>query len=87
MLLVWTCIHFKRKRIPIIIIIIGFTSNGEFNSLRWKGNTRPLTVLQVRSEARSKYKNKGFRTLSDMLTPEGHRYTTVMYVYITQCII
>ena len=54
-----------------IIIIIGFTSNGEFNSLRWKGNTRPLTVLQVRSEARSKYQNKGVRTLLDMLTPQG----------------
>ena len=37
------------------MVILGFTSDGEFNSLRWKGNTRTLTVLQVKTEARAKY--------------------------------
>lgn len=50
---------------------IGFTTNGEFNSLRWKDNTRPLTVLQVKSEVRSRYQHKGFKTLMEMLTPVG----------------
>ena len=26
-------------------LFAGFTTNGEFNSLRWKGNSRPLTIL------------------------------------------
>ena len=49
------------------MVILGFTSDGEFNSLRWKGNTRPLTVLQVKTEARAKYQNKGLKTLLEML--------------------
>ena len=49
----------------------GFTTNGEFNSLRWKGNKRPLTVLQVKTEARKAYKSKGLKTLMNMLTPLG----------------
>lgn len=53
------------------ILVKGFTTNGEFNSLRWKGNQRPLTVLDVKRKARSKYKNKGFRTLIKMLSPVG----------------
>ncbi len=39
----------------ITIIIIGFVSNGEFNYLRTKGYTRPLSVLQIRSIVRKKY--------------------------------
>lgn len=34
------------------------TTDGEFNSLHWKGNTHPLTVLQIKSEARSCYRHK-----------------------------
>ena len=62
--------------------ITGFTTNGEFNSLRWKGNTRPLTILQVRTEARLKYQNKGLKTLMDMVTPCG---TDKSYVHIVLC--
>lgn len=58
------------------ILLAGFTTNGEFNSLRWKGNKHPLTVLQVRTEARSKYQRKGLSTLLNMLTPIGKMNTS-----------
>lgn len=51
--------------------LIGFTTNGEFNSLRWKGNSRPLTVLQIKSEVRSIYQRKGLQSLLAMITPFG----------------
>ena len=47
----------------------GFTSNGEFNSLRCTGNTRPLTVLQLKANCRSKYAALGKKALVAMLTP------------------
>ena len=47
----------------------GFTSNGEFNSLRCTGNIRPLTVLQLKANCRSKYASMGKKALVAMLTP------------------
>jgi len=49
--------------------IIGFTSDGEWNSLRTKGNTRPLSVFQILSNARRKYAQKKQQTMIEMLTP------------------
>ncbi len=53
----------------------GLTTNGEFNSLWWKGNSRPLCVLHIKSQARSKFQCKGLKTLMDMLTPLSNIYT------------
>lgn len=50
-------------------------TNGEFNVLCMRGNTRPLDVLQVRAEARKAVKAMNTRTLLAMLTPKG------MYLY------
>ena len=47
----------------------GFVSDGEFNYLRSKGYTRPLSVLHIRSTVRKKYSQLGLQTLSSMLTP------------------
>ena len=49
--------------------ILGFTSNGEHNSIRNRGYTRPLSVFQIRSDLRSKYSRMSERALADMLTP------------------
>ena len=46
-------------------------TNGEHNSLRMRGNTRPLHVLQVRAEARRTVTALNTRTLLAMLTPRG----------------
>ena len=53
-----------------LFIELGFVSNGEFNFLRTKGYTRPLSVLQIRSNVRKKYSQIGFRALLSMLTPK-----------------
>lgn len=54
-----------------IRIIIGFATNGEWNSLRTKGNTRPISVLQIRSNVRAKYSRMNLKKLIGMLTPKG----------------
>ena len=52
------------------IYITGFSSDGEFNYLRTKGYTRPLSVLQIRSDVRNKYSKFSLRKLLAMLTPK-----------------
>ena len=47
----------------------GLVTNGEWNSLRTAGNTRPLSVFQIRSNVRSKYSRMGETKLMKMLTP------------------
>lgn len=54
-----------------MLVNVGFTTDGEFNSLRWKGRSRPLTVLEIKSTVRSVYQRKGLKSLLSMLTPIG----------------
>ena len=54
---------------PLILNLLGFTTDGEWNSLRSKGNTRPLSVFQVLSDARRKYSRTGLQTMIGMLSP------------------
>jgi hypothetical protein len=35
--------------------VAGFTTNGEFNSLRTKGHTRPTNVLQIKADVKAQY--------------------------------
>lgn len=51
--------------------ILGFVSNGEFNSMRVKGYTRPLSVLQIKADCRKKYSKMAKRSMLEMLTPLG----------------
>lgn len=51
--------------------LIGFVSNGEYNVFRYKGYTRPLSVFQLRSLARNKFRNMGLKKMKGMLTPKG----------------
>ena len=55
----------------VYVFTTGFTSNGEFNSLRSRGYTRPLSMLQIRSDVRRKYARLGKKKMFDMLTPRG----------------
>jgi len=41
--------------IVIIICLTGFITDGEWNSLRTKGNLGPLSIFQVRADARAKF--------------------------------
>lgn len=63
-------------------IFIGFVTNGEWNSIRMKGNTRPLSVLQIRAEVRKKYATIGVKKLEGMLTPKcklGHKCFSICF--------
>jgi hypothetical protein len=50
--------------------IAGFCSNGEYNSMRSKGENRPVSIFQIRSVARKKFSNLGIKTMKEMLTPK-----------------
>ena len=49
----------------------GFVSNGEYNSMRANGYSRPLSVLQIKVNARKKYSRMGKKAMIDMLTPKS----------------
>ncbi|XP_065911420.1 uncharacterized protein [Dysidea avara] len=49
--------------------VAGFTTDGEWNSLRMKGNTRPLSVLQIRSDVRRQYGHMKLQKMIEMITP------------------
>ncbi|XP_065892094.1 uncharacterized protein [Dysidea avara] len=49
--------------------VAGFTTDGEWNSLRTKGNSRPLSVFQIRADARSKYSHMSVKRMVEMITP------------------
>ena len=53
------------------IYLLGFVSDGEFNYLRRRGYTRPLTVLQIRADVRKKYSKLSHKKLVAMLTPKS----------------
>ena len=53
----------------LIISPTGFVSNGEFNYLRTRGYTRPLTIFDVWASVRKVYSHLGLKTLAAMLTP------------------
>ena len=50
---------------------VGFCSNGEYNSLRNQGYTRPLSILRIRSDIRSRYARMSKQAMLAMLTPKG----------------
>ena len=51
-------------------IFTGFCTNGEWNSLRSKGNTRPLSIFEIRSRARNYCSRLSLKKMLGMLTPE-----------------
>ena len=49
----------------------GFTTDGEWNSLHTKGNTRPLSIFQIRADARSKFACTDITKMTNMVTLKG----------------
>ncbi len=64
----YACSLFTFQRLTISRFPTGFVSNGEYNSMRVKGYTRPLSVLKIRSDSRAKYSSMGKKMLA-MLSP------------------
>ena len=57
----------------LFIITLGLVTDGEFNSLRSKGSTRPLSIVQIRSESRKKYARMSEAKMRGMLTVTGNK--------------
>lgn len=68
-----------------LYVCAGFVSNGEYNVFRSKGYTRPLSVFQLRSQARKKFVRMSKTTMLSMLTPRGNNCLYVCYTYIYWC--
>jgi len=56
--------------VSLLPTLIGFASDGEFNYLRAKGYTRPLSVLQIRCMIRNKYSKMSVRRMLEMIMPK-----------------
>ena len=71
-----------------LFCVTGFVSDGEFNFLRAKGYTRPLSVLQVRSNVRNLYSRMSLHKMLGMITPKGkpfrHTYCTYLKFMIQE---
>ncbi|XP_065917202.1 uncharacterized protein [Dysidea avara] len=51
--------------------VAGFTTDGEWNSLQTKGNTRPISIFQIRADARAKFARTGITKMINMITIKG----------------
>ena len=45
----------------------GFTTDGEWNSLHTRGNTRPLSFKKNRANAKAKFAHTGITIIIDMI--------------------
>ena len=59
------------------VYFTGFCSNGEYNTMRSQGYTRPLSVLKIRGDVRSKYARMSKQRMLGMLTPKCEIFDTV----------
>lgn len=48
--------------------ILGFTTDGEFNSLRTKGKTRPISVVEIIMMVKREAKSINVNTLTKIFT-------------------
>lgn len=64
-----------------IFSITGFVSDGEFNFLRAKGYTRPLSVLKVRSNVRNLYSRMSLHKMLGMISPKGKTYNHADFIF------
>ena len=52
-----------------LVELKGFTTDGEWNMLRIKGNKRPLSVLQIRIDSRNKFSRMSLQKMTGMISP------------------
>lgn len=50
-------------------ILIGFSSDGEFNSLRTMGSKRPISVIQLMMNARAKARSMSVKAIEKCVRP------------------
>ena len=57
------------SQLYLCLSFLGECTNGEWNTLRCRGNTRPLSIFQIRADVRAKYSRMPYKTMMAMLTP------------------
>lgn len=67
----------------IVYKFVGLVTDGEFNSLRAKGATRPLSVLQIKTDCRKKFSKLSTSTMQAMITITGKLEEKKVYVEAT----
>ena len=69
-----------KKLATMYIFTEGFSSDGAFNYLRVRGNSRPLSIIQIRQDVRAKYNRLSQKTMLKMLTPISKK--VLLFIYI-----
>lgn len=65
--------HVPIKLMDALMNIAGLVTDGEFNTFRARGSTRPVSIFAIRSDARAKYSRLGKKTMLSMITPKCMR--------------
>ena len=68
----YACIYFVLHIYSKNLYSVDFVSNGEFNYLRSRGYTHPLSILQIRTNARNKYSRMPQSVMLNMISPRGN---------------
>ena len=68
----------------LVIVIVNQYNISEYNSMQSRGYTRPLSVIQIRSEARRKYSSLGVKFMMEMLTPISEYLWSCSALYINR---
>ena len=58
----------RAEMLSVGMCVRGLVTDGEFNSLRTMGNKRPVSIIQLRSNARNKYARFNVATMTEMLS-------------------
>ena len=52
------------------LVAVGFTTDSEWNLLRTKGYSRPLSIFQICADVRSKFSHMSLKRMIAMITPQ-----------------
>jgi len=63
----------------LVKLFTGFSTDGEFNSLRTKGSARPVSVIQLKTDARSEARSTSVRQIEQFLFPVVGKFTFFFY--------
>ena len=55
----------------------GFSTDGEFNSLRTKGSERPVSIVQLKTDAHNEARSMSVRRIEQFLQPVVGRFLSI----------
>lgn len=66
----------------LVKLFTGFSTDGEFNSLRTKGSTRPVSVVQLKADARSEARSTSVRQIERFLFPIVGKFFPFLWLIV-----